>query len=209
MKIPRCRKRVGVVCTVCLCLYWSAFAIAVSSPKDVVRVGTERLLQMRENSRSGKASDFRQRRGELLSISDEYFNFEEMSKRALGRPWKEQAPDKQREFVRLFKDLLFNAYIDRVEAYKGSAENISYEEEKIDGSYAYVATVVRAPNEAPVDIDYRLGLVNGEWKIYDMVIEGISLVNNYRQQFQSILASGSFDKLLQILGEKAAGRKAS
>lgn len=204
-----CRKRVGLVLFIITCLCLSAHAVAVLSPKEVVRSGTERLLQMRENSRAGKASDFRQRRGELLSISDEYFNFEEMSKRALGRPWKEQPPEKQREFVRLFKDILFNAYIDRIEAYKGSAENISYDSEKIEGNYALVATVVRTPNEAPVTIDYRLSLVNGEWKIYDLVIEGISLVNNYRQQFQSILATGSFDNLLQRLGEKAAGRNAS
>lgn len=202
-------KRLCCILCVALCVCLGSFAAAAQSPKEAVRSGTERLLQMRESSRAGKSSDFRQRRGELLTISDEYFNFEEMSKRALGRPWKEQTPEKQREFVHLFKDLLFNAYIDRIEAYKGSAESISYNDEKIDGTYAFVATTVRAPGEPPVGIDYRLGQVSGEWKIYDMVIEGISLVNNYRQQFQSILASGSFDKLLQTLAEKTAARNAS
>jgi phospholipid transport system substrate-binding protein len=175
---------------------------AAQGPLNVIQSGTEKAIKILHSSRAGEAPALRQRKGEILTIVDEYFNFEEMAKRALGRPWKDQSPDKRQEFVKLFKQLLFNTYINRVESYTGANEHILYDSEKMDGDYAVVKTHVTIQNNQNVQIDYRLHLENGQWKVYDVVVEGISFVDNYRSQFASILANDSFDGLLKKIREK-------
>lgn len=192
---------------VCLFLFGLIAPIeAATRPLSVIQSGTDRALQILKSSQSGQAPSLRQRRGEILQIVDEYFDFDEMAKRALGRPWKDQPPDKRQEFVRLFKQLLFNTYIDRVETYTGANEKFTYDAEKIEGNYALVKTRVLGYKNADVQVDYRLRLENGTWKAYDVVVEGISLVSNYRQQFESILASSSFDNLLSRMRDKVAAQ---
>jgi phospholipid transport system substrate-binding protein len=145
------------------------------------------------------------RKGEIYGIIDGYFNFGEMAKRALGRPWKDQTADKQREFVGLFKELLFNTYVDRVDSYAGGgSEKVEYDGEMIQGQYALVKTRLVGYRQNDVVVEYRLYSDGGEWKVYDVVVEGISFINNYRQQFNSILANESFDGLLSRLREKVA-----
>jgi phospholipid transport system substrate-binding protein len=175
---------------------------AAQSPLSVIQSGTEKAINLLHSSRLGQAPALHQRRGEILAIVDEYFNFEEMAKRALGRPWKDQPTEKRQEFVKLFKQLLFNTYINRVESYTGSNEHIAYDSEKIDGDYAVVKTHVALQGDQHVQIDYRLRQEEGQWKVYDVVVEGISFVDNYRGQFSSILANEPFEGLLKKLREK-------
>jgi len=175
---------------------------AAQSPLSVIQSGTEKAIGILHASSSGQAPALRQRKGEILVIVDEYFNFEEMGKRALGRPWKEQPAEKRQEFVKLFRQLLFNTYINRVESYTGSNEHIGYDSEKVDGDYAVVKTHVVYQGNQKVQIDYRLHQEGTQWKVYDVVVEGISFVDNYRGQFASILANESFDALLRKLREK-------
>lgn len=177
-------------------------------PMGVIQSGTDRALQILRSSQASDGQKIRQRRGEILQIVDEYFNFQEMARRALGRPWKEQSPEKQQEFVKLFKDLLFNTYVDRVESYSGSNERISYDEERIEGEYALVRTRVSDRKNPEVRVEYRLRQAKGEWKVYDVVVEGISFIDNYRSQFNSILAGESFDALLNRLRQKVRERAA-
>lgn len=196
----------GLRSGLCACLLFAAVsssAAAAPSPLSVIQTGTDQMLQILESSRGAGAASVRDRRGEILTILDKYFNFEEMGKRALGRPWKDQAPEKQKEFVRLFKQLLFNTYVDKVEGYTGSKEKIVYMNDKIEGSYALVKTKITGYKNADVLVDYRLRLEGDSWRVYDVIVEGISLVDNYREQFSSILANGSFDSLLMKLREKS------
>jgi len=191
----------------CVFLFLVAFMpqwglAAGPNPLGVIQSGTERALSILRSSQKGEAPALRQRRGEILDIVDQYFNFDEMGRRALGRPWKEQSPDKQKEFIRLFKQLLFNTYINRVESYTGSNEKIVYDSEKIDGEYALVKTHALLQGSESVEINYRMRLDGGAWKVYDVVVEGISFVENYRSQFASILANNSFDVLLRKIKEK-------
>jgi phospholipid transport system substrate-binding protein len=191
----------------------SAFLVSVSSgfaansPLALIQSGTDRALQIIRSAHTGTAPSLRERRAEILQIVDEYFDFGEMAKRSLGRPWKEQSPQKQQEFVDLFKQLLFNYYAGRVETYTDTDERVVYDEQKIEGEYALVKTRVLNYKNTNVQLDYRLRLLNGEWKVYDVVIEGVSLVDNYRGQFNSILASKSFDNLLGQLKEKVADQQ--
>jgi phospholipid transport system substrate-binding protein len=179
-----------------------AAAPSQSNPKALIESGTERALQILHESESGQAPSLRQRKNEILNNVSEYFNFDEMAKRALGRPWKEQAPDKRQEFTQLFKQLIFNTYINRLENYTGSKERVFYDSEKLDGDYATVKTHVVYQGDNNVEIEYRLHRDAGEWKVYDVVVEGISIVENYRSQFASILNNESFDSLLSRLREK-------
>ncbi|GLI36395.1 MlaC/ttg2D family ABC transporter substrate-binding protein [Desulforhabdus amnigena] len=181
-----------------------ALVSADSGPLQVIQSGTDRALDILHSSQAGKAPTIRQRRAEILTIVDEYFDFYEMGKRALGRPWKDQPAQKQKEFVDLFKQLLFNTYVDRVETYTGSEEKVVYDNEEIKGTYAFVKTRVLNYKNTDVAVDYRLQLKDGKWKVYDVIVEGVSLVSNYRSQFNSILANEDFDALLKKLREKVA-----
>jgi len=171
-------------------------------PMALIQSGTERALQILHESRGRQASSLRQRKDEILVIVNEYFNFEEMAKRALGRPWKEQTPEKRQAFVQLFKQLLFNTYINRIENYTGSNERVFFDSEKLDGDYAIVKTHILYQGDNNVSIEFRLHRDGGRWQVYDVVVEGISFVGNYRGQVGSILAHESFDTLLIKLRQK-------
>ncbi len=175
-----------------------------SSPKALIQSGTEKALKTLHESESGQAPSLRQRKNEILNDVSGYFNFDEMAKRALGRPWKGQTPDKRQEFVQLFRQLIFNTYINRLENYTGSKERVFYDSEKLDGDYAVVKTHILYQGNNNVEIEYRLHRDVAGWKVYDVVVEGISIVENYRSQFASILANDSFDSLLGKLRQKIA-----
>ncbi|MDY0040076.1 MAG: ABC transporter substrate-binding protein [Desulforhabdus sp.] len=179
-------------------------AAAVQDPMEVIQSGTEKALEILHDRRPDGKLNLRGRRGEILQIVDQYFDFEEMAKRSLGAAWRSQPSQKQDEFVRLFKDLLFNTYVDRVESYTASNEKVVFDGQRIDGQYALVNTRVTGYKNGQVQVDYRLRLSSGQWKVYDVIIAGISLVNNYRSQFNSILSRNSFDDLLKTMDRKVA-----
>ena len=172
------------------------------SPMALIQSGTESALRILHESQGREAPSLRQRKGEILVIVSQYFNFEEMAKRALGRPWKEQTPEKRQEFAQLFKQLLFNTYINRLENYTGSNEQVFCDSEKLDGDYAIVKTHILYQGDNNISIEYRLRRDGGQWQVYDVVVEGISFVDNYRGQFGSILTKESFDSLLIRLRQK-------
>jgi phospholipid transport system substrate-binding protein len=167
-----------------------------SDPVDTVQSGTQRVLQMLEQY----PDDTHQRREKIRQAVNEYFDFEEMAKRSLGPQWGQQPPQKQQEFVDAFSQFLFNVYISRVEQYGG--QEISYQSREVESRFAVVEATVSDDKAGEIPLEYRLHKPNGEWKAYDVVIEGVSLVRNYQSQFQSILAKGSFDDLLKQLQEK-------
>lgn len=179
------------------------WAAPSTGPTAVIKTGTDRMLQILDESRKEGSPTLKQRREEIFSILDKYFNFVEMARRSLGRPWKDQTPEKREEFVRLFKQLLFNTYVDRVEGYTGSQEKILYSGEKIQGDYAMVQTKIAGYKASDVAVDYRMRIDGADWKVYDVIVEGVSFIDNYREQFNAILANESFDGLLNKLREKA------
>ncbi len=183
-----------------LLLISSQFAFAADSkPIDVIKTGSQEVLKILREPQGGNE---RQKRDKILSVVSQYFDFEEMAKRSLGHPWKDQTPDKRKEFAQLFKQLLYNTYISRIEHYTGSDEQIFYDYQRVQGDYALVKTHILYQGNSNVSIDYRLQLEGGEWKVYDVVVEGMSFVENYRGQFASILANESFDSLLSRLRQK-------
>jgi phospholipid transport system substrate-binding protein len=142
-----------------------------------------------------------------LDIVYDYVDFREMAMRTLGPNWKKQAPAKQSEFVKSFEKLLFEAYIDRIDSYTCLDEKVAYDGEKIKGEYALVNTRVIVHRNQEIAVQYRMKLKEADWMVYDIVVQGVSLVNTFRSQFSSILNRSSFDQLLAQMQQKTALNK--
>jgi phospholipid transport system substrate-binding protein len=127
------------------------------------------------------------------------FDWFEMAKQTLGKHWS-VAAGRENEFVGAFAEFLGNSYVGSIGSYKD--EKILVMQESIDSNRAQVKTKIVPDKGEPTSVNYRLHRVQGEWKIYDVVIEDISLVVNFRSQFNRILAKGSFDDLLKQLRDK-------
>lgn len=128
------------------------------------------------------------------------FDFVEMAKRSLGPHWARRSADEQREFVKIFAGLLGRSYADNIES--DTSQNILYTREIEDKGYAEVDTQVVTENGEQSSINYKLHSVDKEWKVYDLVIANISLVNNYRSQFDRVIARSSFEDLVRLIKEK-------
>lgn len=148
-----------------------------------------------------------QRRAAVRKISEEIFDYPDTARRTLGPHWTARTPEEQREFVQLFADLLDRAYFSKIDRYQG--EKVRYGAETINGNDALVKTMIvtRAGSEVP--IDYRMHLADGRWLVYDVNIEGVSLVSNYRTQFNKIVQTESYQTLVQKLRAKDAEPAAS
>lgn len=131
------------------------------------------------------------------------FDFVDMAKRALGSHWN-RYPDKQQEFVAAFAQLLEESYADEIEAAKG--DKVAYVNERTEPGIAEVDTKVISSDGEETPILYKLHPVGSDWKVYDVVIANISLVNNYRSQFSHILSHSSFDDLIKLIKEKAMAK---
>ena len=143
--------------------------------------------------------DKQARRAALRKIIDERFNYRQMVMRSLAKNWDALSDQERQEFTALFKSLLENSYASKLEAYRD--EKINYLDEIIKGKYALVKTeVVR--KSTTIGVDYKLIQENGNWQIYDFVIEGVSMIRNYRSQFTKIIRRDSYEVLVQKLTDK-------
>jgi phospholipid transport system substrate-binding protein len=145
----------------------------------------------------GKAQERRQKLREAINTR---FDFEEMAKRSLGPEWQKRSPEEQKEFVRSFTALLEGAYFDQLESYNG--EKVRLVNERQDKDFAEVSTKILNNKGEDFSINYRLQDINGDWKIFDVVVENISLVNNFRSQFNRVLAKSSYADLVQTMNQK-------
>jgi phospholipid transport system substrate-binding protein len=176
------------------------------SPTAQVKQAVDHALQVLQDPALKPESKQPERRRLLRAIADELFDFEEMSRRALGPHWRPLAETQRREFVRLFSDALERAYMSTIERYGG--ETVLYTAERVDDDYATVSTriVRKEGNEIPVD--YRVLKRNGHWLAYDVSIEGMSLVANYRTQFNTVIQTSSYEELVKRLRSRVEERRA-
>jgi phospholipid transport system substrate-binding protein len=139
------------------------------------------------------------RREKIREAIGKRFNFHQMVMRSLAKDWKNRTPKEQKEFQDLFKKLLENSYASKIESY--SDEEINYVDEIVKGKYALVKTeIVR--KDSTINVDYKLIKNNGEWMVYDFVVEGVSMIRNYRSQFTKIIRKDSYEVLVQRLSKK-------
>lgn len=150
------------------------------------------------------------KRKELREIVYPKFDFTEMARRSLGSHWQRRSADEQREFVRLFTELVENAYMTNLDGYQG--EKVVIGAEKQDKEFAQVDTKIITKKGEEFAVNYKLHQAENDWKIYDVVIENISIVNNYRSQFNRVIAQSSFEELFRKMKDKqfeSAGKKRS
>jgi phospholipid transport system substrate-binding protein len=174
------------------------FLISISStarggaPTDQIQSTVQDVLSTLKAALNPQAEEKR-----LRKIIADRFNFAEMAKRTLGPQWNRLTPQEQKQFVGLFTNLLAGNYIDRIREY--SNEKVIYGDERIDGDFAEVESRIVPVQGEPISVNYRLQKTNGEWKVYDVVIENVSLVNNYRSQFNRVIANSSYEELVRRL----------
>jgi phospholipid transport system substrate-binding protein len=159
-------------------------------------------IQDKELKQPGKAEE---RRHRLEQIVGDRFDYQEMSRRSLGAPWNTLSDKDKQEFVALFQTLLTNSYADKIESYSG--EGVKYINERAENDYAEVRTKVLT-GKVEIPLDYRLLNKGGDWRVYDVVVDGVSLVNNYRGQFSKILRSSTYADLVDQLRKKSDKIKA-
>jgi phospholipid transport system substrate-binding protein len=179
-------------------VWLSAVGLATAGePTDLVRQITDQVLKILEDPQFQAPNRHAERQERLHKIAEQVFDWQEMARRALAIHWRERTPQEQQEFVRLFRDLVEGTYINRLESAIQEKREIQYVGEQVDGSRATVKTNVVTRRNQQVPIEYRLQKADGRWLIYDVLVEGISLVNNYRSQFNRIITSSSYNDLVQ------------
>jgi phospholipid transport system substrate-binding protein len=182
--------------------------VKAGAPTEQVRGTVDKVLTILQDPGLKSKDKTKERRQQLRQVISARFDFAEMAKRSLGQQWGRRTAEEQAEFVKLFTDLLEDAYVSKMESYNG--EKVLYTGEKPDNDSVEVDTKVATKKGEEYSINYKLHQSKGEWKVYDVVIENISLVNNYRSQFNRILANSSYNDLVQRIKEKqlnAAGTK--
>ncbi|HXG52984.1 MAG TPA: ABC transporter substrate-binding protein [candidate division Zixibacteria bacterium] len=182
---------------------WSHGATARAGvPTEQIRATVDRALLVLKDPRFRAPSRTSERREQLRRILFARFDFTEMARRSLGANWRRRTPQEQEEFVRLFTDLLERTYADTIESY--TDEKILYVGERVDGGYADVSSKIVTAKGEEFSLNYKAHLVGGEWKVYDIVVENVSLVNNFRSQFNRVIANGSYEELIRRLRSKQA-----
>jgi phospholipid transport system substrate-binding protein len=167
-------------------------------PIELVKSSVDRVLVVVQSSPTAVSEG--RRRSEIRQLADGLFDFKEMGRLTLAGHWKDRTPGEQQEFVRLFTALLERSYLSSIENYAG--EKVTFLNESVSGPYAQVRSRITTDRRVEISIDYRL-LDNGtRWVVYDVVLDGVSLVSNYRSQFNSIIRMSSFSELLAKLRNK-------
>jgi len=177
----------------------AAGTATAASPTETVQTALQQIFSQ-PGSPAVKTVSTAQRRADIRKITESLFDFNEMSERSLGAAWTQASPADRQEFVRLFSTLIATAYMGKIDQYAG--EPITYVGERVDGDEAAVQSRVVTPKGSEVGIEYRLYRADGRWSVYDIYVEGISLVGSYKAQFNRIIQRGSFAELLKQLRQK-------
>ena len=185
---PAALVAVGVVC-----LFWIQAWAGV--PMEQLRGSVDRVIQVLEDPKLKAEAKAAERRAAIRKEAESIFDFTETAKRALGPHWKSLTPSQQQEFVSLFEDLLERAYILKIEKYSG--EKVTYLGDTVDADLATVKTKFTTKQGTDIPVDYRLLRRGDRWLVYDVFVEGVSLVANYRTQFDRIMRTGSYDELVR------------
>ena len=191
----------------------SSAPAAAGVPTDQLKGAVERVLKTLDDPTLKGDARLGDRRVAVRKIANEIFDFSEIAKRSMARHWQPLSEAQRTEFVGLFADLLERSYISKIETYGG--EKIQYTAERADGEFATVSTRIVTKNGTEVPVDYRMIKRADRWLVYDVSIEGVSLVSNYRTQFNKIIQTTSYNELVsklrnkqdELLAEDKGGKK--
>jgi phospholipid transport system substrate-binding protein len=198
-------KSLTIFLSVCLALSIALgpglpFRAEAGDPRDQIKQTTDKVVAIFTDPSLKGPDKTAERRKLIRNAADERFDWEEMAKRSLARFWPQRTSAEKKEFVLLFRELLGSAYLGKLEHY--SREKIAYEGETIDGDYATTRVRVVTTKNQEILIEYRMLKKGDNWVVYDVSIEGVSLVNNYRTQFNSVLVKSPYSVLVEKLRAK-------
>ncbi len=176
-----------------------ARAATTESPTEVVRATINEVIRILEDKRLQAAAQRAHRRRLLEDAIGRRFDYTEMSKRVLAAAWNTLNEAEREEFVGLFRSFLSDRYASKIEGYSG--EQVAYLAERREGSFAEVRTKL-VSSKVDIPVDYRLMAKDGKWYAYDIVVDGVSLVRNYRSQFTNIIRTSSYQELVRKLRER-------
>jgi phospholipid transport system substrate-binding protein len=191
---------------VCFCLLAALPAQAVAGATDEVKRVVDEVVKIVADPELKKPQKEPQRRQALRKSISSIFDYQEMAQRSLATHWKVRTPAERQEFVGLFQALLENSYAGKIEGYHN--EKIVYLKETVDAQHAEVKSKVIVPKGDEYSLDYRLTQKGGKWMVYDVVIEGVSLVSNYRGQFNRLINNEGYPALVKKLRIKSEEIKA-
>jgi phospholipid transport system substrate-binding protein len=170
------------------------------APTEQLKTQIDRVLKLLDDAELKKEARAKERRTAVRKIANEIFDFSETARRSLGRHWQARTPAERDEFVQLFSDLLERSYISKVELYGG--EKIQYTGDTIEGDQAKAQTKLLTKSGSDIPIEYRMHRKGDRWLVYDVIIEGVSLVANYRTQFNKIIQTSSYQELVRKMKTK-------
>ncbi len=172
-----------------------ALPVSAGAPSDQTRATIEKVLTVLKDPAAKS-----ERRERLRQVIYPSFDFAEMAKRSLGSHCQRRSSTEQQEFVKLFTDLVESSYVNAIDSYDG--EKVVVANEKQDKEFAEVNTKIVTKKGEEYRVDYKLHQTSGSWKIYDAVVENVSLVNNYRSQFNRVIAKSSYEDLMTKMKDK-------
>jgi phospholipid transport system substrate-binding protein len=181
--------------------------VEAGAPTDQLKSSVEQIVKVLEDPALRTESRVKDRRAAIRKEAEVVFDFTETAKRALGRHWQGLSEKDRQEFTGLFTDLIERAYISKIERYSG--ERIAYAGEAIDGGLATVRTRFVTKQGTEVPVDYRMQQRGDRWFVYDVSVEGVSLINNYRTQFDKIIQTSSYAELVRKMKAAEAGTVAA
>src|SRR5688572_8175263 len=194
--MPNLRARViGVL--VLICSIYSVSGVWAGAPTEQLREGVDRVFKILQDPAMAGSAQAAQRRSAVLTAAGTIFDFGEMAKQSLGKHWAARTPAERTGFVALFTALMQHSYISKVDQHGGA--QMVYQGETVDGGLAAVRTTIPLGNGGAMPLEYRMHNVNTRWQVYDLSIDGISLVSNYRAQFNKVIRLGSYEVLVAKL----------
>ncbi|HXG21386.1 MAG TPA: ABC transporter substrate-binding protein [Methylomirabilota bacterium] len=185
-----------------LVLVFHATAWAAESPLEVIRGTIQRATAVLQNPTYQGKEKFQARIAKVREIVEPQFDVQEIAKRTLGTYWQERTEEERQQFIHLFTELVQKTYGGTLDRYNANVQ-FFYDQERIDGQFAEVDTRIFDPAQNKAfAVTYKLHQVNGKWLVYDVIAENVSMVRNYRNQFNRILSKSSYQDLVQTLQTK-------
>ena len=187
-------------------IFWTLILLAMvvpihdagaGAPTDELRDGINRVFRILRDPDMAGDTKVIQRRKAILAAAGNIFDFREMAKRSLGQHWATRTPAERNQFVALFTDLMQRSYISKVDQHGGA--KMIYRGETVDGDTASVQTAIPLSNGNQMPLEYRMHNADARWQVYDLSIDGISLISNYRAQFNKVIRLESYETLVAKL----------
>jgi len=196
--MPKHRARPIIIAVLVLaCATWSVPGAWAGAPTDQLRGGIDRVFKILRDPEMAGDRNALQRQAAVLAAAGTIFDFGEMAKRSLGQHWAARTPAERTQFTALFTDLIQHSYINKVDQHSGA--KMTFTGETVDGDLASVRTAIPLNNGKEMPLEYRMHNTDARWQVYDLSIDGISLLSNYRAQFNKIIRIDPYETLVTKL----------